>query len=116
MKKISRLKLLRLKSKFKTSSSAWKDIASRLKIKPAQVTAKHSTKAWIWLPKNNSGFVLLRPGETKSGKIIKNKSKSKNKSKKKTVRVTTSRKDFDMCKNIDNALKNPNVSEIIIKK
>ncbi len=106
---------MRRKSSYKTSKAAWMDISSKEKIKPSDVKAKHSTKAWIWIPKKSSKFTLMKPGENKKGKIIKNKSK-KSKSKKNTRTVTTSRKDFEMCKNIDNALKDKHVKKIIINK
>jgi len=113
MKKISRLSLIRRKSVFKTSRAAWKDISDKLNIKPSQVKAKHSSKVWMWIPKKNSGFVLLKPGEKKSGK---SKRKTTSKSIKRGKSVKTSRKKKDLCQNIKNALNDPLVSEIIIKK
>lgn len=120
MIKISRLALMRRKSLFKTAKAAWKEISSNIDIKPSQVIASHTQKAWMWTPKKNSGFIFLKPGtlKGKTKKQIKKAIKKitkENKSKGK-ITVKTSRKDFDMCKNIDNALKNPNVSKIIIQK
>lgn len=182
MKQISRISLIRRKSLFFTSGVAWKDIASKTKIKPSQVKPNHSKLAWIWLPKINSGIIFSKSTKKSikktKNKIISNKKivnttwialpskfrkylidelgytadkwnfqtsndesidllevfriensfkkqkkfkskskkvKSKSKSKN-TVKVTTNRKDFDMCKKIDDALKNKNVKEIIIKK
>lgn len=109
LKKISRLSLLRRKSVHSTSKKAWLDIIQKLKIKPSQVTANHTSKAWMWKPKKNCPFVFMNPPKNKS------KTSSKKSSKKK-VTVKTSRKDFDMCKKIDDALKNKNVKQIIIKK
>jgi len=103
---------MRRKSVHKTSNAAWKDIASKSKVKPSQVIAKHTSKAWMWIPKKNSNLKFMKPGQKKGGSTSKSKTKkSKNK-----VTVKTSRKDFDMCKKIDDALKNKNVKQIIIKK
>lgn len=115
MVKISRIQLMRRKSVHSTAKSAWKDISSKLNIKPSEVIAKHTSKAWMWKPKPKSKFIFLAPGEKKSGSTSKSK-KSRTKKSKNKVTVKTSRKDFDMCKKIDDALKNKNVKEIIIKK
>jgi len=110
--KLSRLSLMRRKSLFKTSRAAWADISSKLKIKASDVKASHTKKAWMWIPKKNSMFEFMNMPKRKS----KSKSKSKTKKSKGKTTITTSRKDFDMCKQIDNALKNKKITSIIIKK
>lgn len=108
---------MRLKKSFSTARDAWSDIASKLNIKPSEVTAKHSDKAWIWIPKKSSKFTLLKPGETKSGKMVKPNSKKKKSSKKSSkTKIKKLTKDLNLCSNIKSALNDPQVGEIIIKK
>jgi len=77
----------------------------------AKRTAKQkaATKKLVAFNKARGKLNKKRAGSKKSTRKTKTKTSGK-------VRVTTSRKDFDMCKQIDNALKNKNVKEIIIKK
>ncbi len=105
---------MRIKRSYSTSRAAWNDISERFNVKPSQVIAKHSSKAWMWVPKKGSGLTLLKPGENKAGKIIKNKKKSKSKSKKQSSRKLT--KNIDLCENIKSALNDDSVKEIVIRK
>lgn len=105
---ISRLALVRRKSVYYTSASAWKDIIKKNNVKASQVRASHSKLAWIWTPKPNSNLTLK--------KTTKRKSKGSSKKSKSKVTVKTTRKDFRMCKHIDAAMKNPKVKRIIINK
>lgn len=63
---VSRIELIRPKSRFTSARAAWADIAKKTGLEPHQVKPAHSAKAWVWLPTKSSGINFKRGTKARS--------------------------------------------------
>lgn len=116
-KSVSRIELMRPKSRFSSARAAWKDIDDKTGVKPSQVRSKHTAKAWMWVPKSGSG-VSIKKNSSKKRKSTKSTSK-KSHVKPRKGRRERGGSASDISKEsraLLLAIKDPNVKEIRIIK